>query len=306
MSKSCLLQNSIIHLDTAFELVTAELTCDGHGFLAKMPGLCCFGRYLGFLNSAAALVFPGDHLQSDYAELVDLDPAAGFRRLEVPTEDGGTFRLYRRGPKLEVDMSCWSDTRLPQWCCHWSGEPLRECWEEGSAAARAAARLHCCTDGVSEDRQFIYNSYILRESLTPRELAFFNQLLSSTDGSMLFPLVFAISGENQVITRGEDRFGGLQRQQDPLGRARGSSFRALLCVDSEDERWSKGPGGWRRPLVAASSDAESEGEDYKNLCDPVEEPTHVFDFLGHFLCRKYHQNDSKKQVPDLFVVFPPI
>ncbi|CAK9051695.1 unnamed protein product [Durusdinium trenchii] len=113
--------------------------------------------------------------QQNYAELVDLDPEAfGPRELVIQGLDGESYRLWRNGARLEVDISCWSNSRHPQGCCDWPRTPTppRPCWGDAGMAE------HCCKDGVSADRKFLYNVYTRTTPfLSHAELAYFERLL---------------------------------------------------------------------------------------------------------------------------------
>ncbi|CAJ1360607.1 unnamed protein product [Effrenium voratum] len=106
-----------------------------------------------------------------YAELMDVD-TSGPRSQTLQGLDGGVYHLWRHGARLEVDVSCWSHNRHPEWCCEWNGPPLRTCW--GQAAALAA---HCCKEGMSEDKLMLYNVFARSTShLTAAELNYFDKL----------------------------------------------------------------------------------------------------------------------------------
>ncbi|CAK9101210.1 unnamed protein product [Durusdinium trenchii] len=137
-----------------------------------------FDQFRGFgwvsIDDGFAMEDPVPKEIKGYAEYVDLDPALRPRELHIEGFDGDSYRLSRNGARLEVYISCWSDSRRPQWCCNWPGTPVppRRCWIIADMAA------HCCKAGVSADREILYNAYTRNTPLlSPAELSIFEQLL---------------------------------------------------------------------------------------------------------------------------------
>ena len=106
----------------------------------------------------------------DYAEYVDLDPAASGSREQIfEGLSGESYRLRRNRSRLEVDLSCWSLDRRPEWCCTADGL----CWAQGSGLTE-----FCCKEGMSPDGQILYHVYArITGFLSPRELVAFHKLL---------------------------------------------------------------------------------------------------------------------------------
>lgn len=129
-------------------------------------------RLRGATVASSPLMWYGK--MTTYTELVDLDPAASEPREEVIQGVGGeNYRLWRNGSVLQVDVSCWSFERHPEWCCPWDGPPRRKCWGKADHL-----RDHCCKAGMSPDGNYLYNVYArLTPYLAPAEQVYFNQIL---------------------------------------------------------------------------------------------------------------------------------
>eukprot|EP00438_Fugacium_kawagutii_P025389 Skav207377 [mRNA] locus=scaffold2496:88341:89957:+ [translate_table: standard] len=104
---------------------------------------------------------------SNYAELMDVDPAArGPREDFVGGLHGEVYRLRRDGPLLEVDVSCWSPDRHPDWCC-----PAMSCWGRSNFL-----KNFCCQTAVSDGWHTEAFSR-LTPYLPPSDLEHFSQIL---------------------------------------------------------------------------------------------------------------------------------
>eukprot|EP00438_Fugacium_kawagutii_P014280 Skav215765 [mRNA] locus=scaffold106:387551:388855:- [translate_table: standard] len=111
---------------------------------------------------------------SNFAELIDLDPTRSPQEEFIQGVNGESYHLWRQGPTLEVNVSCWSSDRLPELCCPWDGPTARRpCWGQAGFL-----QDFCCGMGISADKTMWYNVYArLTSHLSPAERLYFNQIL---------------------------------------------------------------------------------------------------------------------------------